>query len=191
MLNLPKYLERICRTTTALGIALAFTPGLHAQTQTWGLTNHYIFQGGISGTDGGTPYGGVIIGNDGNFYGTTLWGGGSNAYGIIFKVTPSGEETILGLWHDFFAHADRYRADSDGLWHAGRPVVCRWLGPLRNTAAQCARHLDRNNSERRRPRIGWSPFRQLLVAETLSTSPKSIECHPVFRHRSQCCSQQP
>jgi uncharacterized repeat protein (TIGR03803 family) len=144
MLNLPKYLPRICRTMTALGIALAFTPGVHAQTQTWGLTNRYIFQGGISGPDGGTPYGGVVIGNDGNyygttwyggtgggtvfkitptgtesivyafsgsqdgqlpftpvqgpdgnFYGTTLWGGGSNGYGIIFKVTPSGEETIL------------------------------------------------------------------------------------------------
>jgi uncharacterized repeat protein (TIGR03803 family) len=143
--RLSKCLQRICRTMAViLGVALAFASGARAQAQTWGLTNRYIFQGGISGPDGGTPYGGVIVGSDGNyygttwyggtgggtvfkitpagtesvvyafsgsqdgqlpftlvqgpdgnFYGTTLWGGGANGYGIIFKVTPGGEETIL------------------------------------------------------------------------------------------------
>ena len=114
------------------------------RTTAWGLTNLYIFQGGISGPDGGTPSGGLIVGTDGNYYGTTLyggtgggvlfevthdgtesivyafsgaqdgqlpskpiqgpdgnfygtayWGGGPDGYGIIYKVTPSGEETIL------------------------------------------------------------------------------------------------
>jgi uncharacterized repeat protein (TIGR03803 family) len=138
-------LARIGRAITmVLGVGFALTPGVRAQAQTWGLTNRYIFQGGISGPDGGTPYGGVLLGSDGNyygttwyggtgggtvfkitptgiesvvyafsgsqdgqqpftlvqgvdgnFYGTTLWGGGTNGYGIIFKVTPGGEETIL------------------------------------------------------------------------------------------------
>lgn len=142
----PSLAERRPRIGLAitLSLLLALTPAAHAQTQTWGLTNLYNFQGGISGPDGGTPYTGLILGNDGNyygttwyggtgggtvfkvaptgaesivyafsgsqdgqlpfkliqgtdgnFYGTTLWGGGTHGYGIIFKVTPGGEETIL------------------------------------------------------------------------------------------------
>jgi uncharacterized repeat protein (TIGR03803 family) len=142
--RLPQYRKQIRHTIKAVGLLLAVTSVAHAQSQPWGSTNLYIFQGGISGPDGGTPYGGLILGNDGNyygttwyggtgggtvfkvtpsgtesivyafsgsqdgqlpskliqgadgnFYGTTLWGGGTNGYGIIFKVTPSGEETIL------------------------------------------------------------------------------------------------
>ena len=152
MLNLPSFVSRqlptyvlhFGRAMMTFCFVFAFAPVAHAQTQPWGLTNLYIFQGGISGPDGGTPYGGLIRGTDGNyygttwyggtgggtvfrvtptgtesivyafsgsqdgqqpfklvqgldgnFYGTTLWGGGTNGYGIIFKVTPSGEETIL------------------------------------------------------------------------------------------------
>jgi uncharacterized repeat protein (TIGR03803 family) len=47
-----------------------------------------------TGTDGQTPYAGVIQGNDGNLYGTTYFGGGSG-FGTVFKVTPSGTETVL------------------------------------------------------------------------------------------------
>jgi uncharacterized repeat protein (TIGR03803 family) len=51
----------------------------------------YSFAGGI---DGEHPYAGVIQGSDGNFYGTTYQGGASG-YGTVFKVTPSGTETVL------------------------------------------------------------------------------------------------
>jgi uncharacterized repeat protein (TIGR03803 family) len=97
-------------------------------------------------TDGSNPLGGLVQakGRD------VLWNDPRR------RIHDSGK-LLFGLWHDFFAHPDRYRADSDRLWHAGRPVVCRWLGPLRNTGAQCARHLDRNNSERRR-RVGQFVF---------------------------------
>ena len=47
-----------------------------------------------TGTNGQTPYAGVIQGSDGNFYGTTYFGG-ANGFGTVFKVTPSGTETVL------------------------------------------------------------------------------------------------
>jgi uncharacterized repeat protein (TIGR03803 family) len=46
------------------------------------------------GSDGETPYGGVILDSKGNLYGTTADGGSSNA-GIVFKVSSSGTETVL------------------------------------------------------------------------------------------------
>ena len=51
----------------------------------------YSFAGG---SDGDHPYGGVIQGSDGNFYGTT-YQGGTSGFGTVFKVTPSGTETVL------------------------------------------------------------------------------------------------
>jgi uncharacterized repeat protein (TIGR03803 family) len=47
-----------------------------------------------TGTDGQIPYAGLIQGSDGNFYGTTYFGG-ANGFGAVFKVTPSGTETVL------------------------------------------------------------------------------------------------
>jgi uncharacterized repeat protein (TIGR03803 family) len=49
--------------------------------------------------DGGTPQGGLVL-LDGNFYGTTTGGGSdacyvSNGCGTVFKLTPSGSESIL------------------------------------------------------------------------------------------------
>lgn len=44
--------------------------------------------------DGNLPQAGLTLGTDGNFYGTTGAGGTKNS-GTIFKVTPSGTETVL------------------------------------------------------------------------------------------------
>ncbi len=60
-------------------------------TPTGAETVLYSFTGG---TDGGVPLGGVIQGTDGNFYGTTSAGGTSGS-GTVFKVTPTGAETVL------------------------------------------------------------------------------------------------
>jgi uncharacterized repeat protein (TIGR03803 family) len=51
----------------------------------------YSFTGGA---DGGHPYAGVIADASGNLYGTTYKGGTANA-GVIYKLTPSGQETVL------------------------------------------------------------------------------------------------
>jgi uncharacterized repeat protein (TIGR03803 family) len=44
--------------------------------------------------DGNKPWGGLTLGADGNFYGTT-YQGGAHGKGTIFKITPSGVETVL------------------------------------------------------------------------------------------------
>jgi uncharacterized repeat protein (TIGR03803 family) len=52
----------------------------------------YTFTGG---SDGGYPAWVVLaLDSDGNLYGTTSGGGASNA-GVVFKVNPSGHETVL------------------------------------------------------------------------------------------------
>jgi uncharacterized repeat protein (TIGR03803 family) len=58
------------------------------------LTTIYSFCAKSKCTDGSTPYGGVVLGNDGNFYGTTF-AGGSKGYGTVYKVTPQGTLTTL------------------------------------------------------------------------------------------------
>jgi uncharacterized repeat protein (TIGR03803 family) len=48
-------------------------------------------------TDGADPFGGLILGTDGNFYGQTDLGGASNygAFGTVYKMSPSGKVTTL------------------------------------------------------------------------------------------------
>lgn len=56
----------------------------------------YSFKGGIDGAD---PVGGLISDKSGNLYGTTFYGGQPecNGYGcgVVFKITPTGSETVL------------------------------------------------------------------------------------------------
>lgn len=56
------------------------------------------------------PYGGLVQGPDGNFYGTASAGGDPNAVcngnlgcGTIFKITPSGQFTLLHKFEGVFA----------------------------------------------------------------------------------------
>jgi uncharacterized repeat protein (TIGR03803 family) len=61
-------------------------------TQT-GLVTLYTFDP-FGGNDGEAPYGGVTRDSVGNLYGTTIAGGLGNG-GVVYKVDPSGKETIL------------------------------------------------------------------------------------------------
>ncbi|MGA2660465.1 MAG: choice-of-anchor tandem repeat GloVer-containing protein [Verrucomicrobiota bacterium] len=64
------------------------------------LTTLYSFTGGA---DGGWPYAGLVLGNDGSFYGTASNGGRQYyGYGAIFQVTPDGTYTKLYA----FAYSD-------------------------------------------------------------------------------------
>jgi uncharacterized repeat protein (TIGR03803 family) len=54
-------------------------------------TTLYTFTGGA---DGGLPFGQLLRDEEGNLYGTT-WQGGANNLGTIFKLDPTGHETVL------------------------------------------------------------------------------------------------
>jgi uncharacterized repeat protein (TIGR03803 family) len=53
-------------------------------------------------TDGAAPYGGLVRDAKGNLYGTT-YGGGSAFWGTVFKLDPTGTETVL---YNFTGGAD-------------------------------------------------------------------------------------
>lgn len=79
---------------------------LYGTTWGGGLTHGIVFKipsGGSetvlhsfanSTSDGGYPTAGLILASDGNYYGTTNSGGSANK-GTVFKITPSGVETLL------------------------------------------------------------------------------------------------
>jgi uncharacterized repeat protein (TIGR03803 family) len=69
-------------------LLLAGTQGARAQTE----TVLYSFKGGPDGAnpEGGTP----VFDKQGNLYGTTVYGGAYNL-GTVWKLTPSGTETVL------------------------------------------------------------------------------------------------
>jgi uncharacterized repeat protein (TIGR03803 family) len=56
----------------------------------------------FAGTDGAVPLGGVVLDPQGNIYGTTLQGGPVGE-GVVFKLDPTGSETVL---YAFQAGAD-------------------------------------------------------------------------------------
>jgi uncharacterized repeat protein (TIGR03803 family) len=60
------------------------------------LLHSFSGQNNVSGsTDGAYPVASLVEASDGNFYGTTS-GGGANLYdGTLFKITPTGVETVL------------------------------------------------------------------------------------------------
>ncbi|HEX4080063.1 MAG TPA: choice-of-anchor tandem repeat GloVer-containing protein [Rhizomicrobium sp.] len=91
------------------GLALGFSlPAGLAQAQ-GSETVLYSFQGG---SDGATPYGGLLANKAGNFYGSTYYGGGSGCdnglgCGTVFELASGGSETVL---HAFAGKPD------DGAW---------------------------------------------------------------------------
>jgi uncharacterized repeat protein (TIGR03803 family) len=71
-----------------------------AQAQTF--TTLYNFTGG---SDGGSPYAGLVQDPAGNLYGTTAVGGSGHYYadGVVFEVDTAGTETVL---HSFGGYPD-------------------------------------------------------------------------------------
>lgn len=73
---------------------------------TGNLKVRYAFKGGADGCD---PYAGVVGDSAGNFYGTTEGCGTGNTgrgvigAGVVFKVSPTGQETVL---YNFMDGAD-------------------------------------------------------------------------------------
>jgi uncharacterized repeat protein (TIGR03803 family) len=78
--------------TTAIGRAEGLGYGTVYKVDTTGHAT--VLHNFTNGPDGGNPYQGVILDSKGNLYGTTDSGGTSGA-GVVFKVDPSGHETVL------------------------------------------------------------------------------------------------
>lgn len=75
-----------------LGAGILLLPPMTAQAQqtpTYSVV--YTFSGG---TDGDSPQAGLVADASGNLYGTTPYGGAFDS-GTVFKIDPSGNETIL------------------------------------------------------------------------------------------------
>jgi len=64
-------------------------------TPTGKLTTLYSFCSQANCADGSLPYGGLVLGRDGNFYGTTSQSGTTGVYGTAFRITPNGMLTTL------------------------------------------------------------------------------------------------
>src|ERR1019366_4203300 len=66
------------------------------------LTTLYSFSCG--GSDGSTPYAGLVQGSDGDFYGTTYFAGlvdgGNYGFGTVFKITSGGSLNTLYTFSD-------------------------------------------------------------------------------------------
>ena len=68
----------------------------------------YSFTGGA---DGGEPWGRLVRDSQGNFYGTTYADGGLQlSFGVVFKLSPSGVETVL---HSFTGGSDGGHPNGD------------------------------------------------------------------------------
>jgi len=70
----------------------------------WTESVLYSFTGG---SDGGTPYGGLVIDADGNLYGTT-YAGGTSGLGTVFELMPGTGST----WTEVVLH--NFAGGSDG-----------------------------------------------------------------------------
>ena len=71
-------------------------------TPSGGMAVLYTFTGDAG--DGQSPRAGLVLDKQGNLFGTTSGGGSSND-GTVFKVTPTGVETVL---HSFNSGADGF-----------------------------------------------------------------------------------
>jgi uncharacterized repeat protein (TIGR03803 family) len=106
--------------TNGCGTVFQITPG-------GTLTTLHSFDG----TDGETPYAGLIQATDGDFYGTTPFGGDSpcaGGCGTVFKITRSGTLTTL---HSFCFQGEC----TDGVWPYGG-LVQATNGDFYGTTAQ-------------------------------------------------------
>jgi uncharacterized repeat protein (TIGR03803 family) len=72
------------------GIVFELTPKVGG-----GGWNETVVHGFTADPDGADPMGGLILDAMGNLYGTTFTGGSTGIDGTVFKLSNTGEETVL------------------------------------------------------------------------------------------------
>ncbi len=92
--------------TSGNGTVFSLTPPA-SPGGTWTETVLYNFSGG---SDGGTPFAGVVVGAGGVLYGTTGYGGTEDNYGTVFSLTPPASPG--GTWTETVLHT--FAGGSDG-----------------------------------------------------------------------------
>ena len=113
--------------TAGQGVVYKLDPAIQSPGG-WLETVLYTFTGG---TDGGDPVAGVTRDSEGNLYGTTYAGGdlacgfNGSACGTVFKLDPTGTETVL----------HRFTGGADGSYPAAG-VIRDSAGNLYGTASQ-------------------------------------------------------
>jgi uncharacterized repeat protein (TIGR03803 family) len=90
-----------------LGLLAMMIPLSQAQT----FSAIHSFTGG---SDGGIPLDGLMIDKAGNLYGTGSYGG-PGGYGVVFKVNPTGKETVL---HGFTGGTDGAKPEASLIMDA-------------------------------------------------------------------------
>ncbi len=92
---------KILRIPLVIVLVILAGRTFHANAQ----TESSLYSFGSSLTDGGNPQAGLVQGRDGNFYGTTSGGGTigqeNDRWGTVFRISPSGSETILHSFPSF------------------------------------------------------------------------------------------
>lgn len=82
-------------------LAILLASSILSTQLAWAQTFSLLYTFG-NGTDGGTPYAGLVRDSAGNLYGTTF-AGGTGSSGTVFMVDANGKETVL---HNFKGKAD-------------------------------------------------------------------------------------
>jgi uncharacterized repeat protein (TIGR03803 family) len=80
-----------------IAVGLSFLPacgGGSTGSSTPGFSFSFEVLHSFVGADGAVPEGGVVLDPQGNIYGTTYQGGPASA-GVVFKLDPTGSETVL------------------------------------------------------------------------------------------------
>src|SRR5204863_115177 len=97
-----------------MSILLGVVAGVPTDASAQTLTTLYSF--GVAPGDGAGPFAAPIADAAGNLYGTAFGGGIGNGYGTVFKLTPTGAESVLHSFsgYDGAGPAARLIADAAG-----------------------------------------------------------------------------
>jgi len=146
--------------TTEIG-GSSFFGGVYKVTPDGAETALYSFTGG---TDGVGPGSGLVRDSAGNLYGTTS-GGGASGLGTVFKVSPSGKETIL---YSFIGGTDGLNPYDGSLVRDSAGI---FTAPLRRAAHPISGLSSRSTPPERRP--CFTVFPELTARFLMEPSPST------------------